>query len=105
MEDTTTTCTWMSMDCALCLLLSHVRLFVTPWPVALQAPLSLGFSQQEYWNGVIFPLPVDLPDPGIEPAFLMSLAIAGKFFSTSATWEALLCAQCMAYEEDTGFGA
>ena len=64
----------------------------------------MGFSQQEYWNGVILPLPVDLPDPGIKPTFIMSLAIAGKFFSTSATWEALLCAQCMAYEEDTGFG-
>ena len=48
-------------------LLSHVRLFVTPWTVAYQAPLSMGFSRQEYWSGVPFPSPVDLPDPGIEP--------------------------------------
>ena len=47
--------------------LSHVRLFVTPWTVAYQAPLSMGFSRQEYWSGVPFPSPKDLPDPGIEP--------------------------------------
>ena len=47
--------------------LSRVRLFVTPWTVAYQAPLSMGFSRQEYWSGVPFPSPVDLPDPGIEP--------------------------------------
>ena len=48
-------------------LLSHVRLFVTPWTVAYQAPLSMGFSRQEYWSGVPFPSLGDLPDPGIEP--------------------------------------
>jgi len=47
--------------------LSHVRLFVTPWTVAHQAPLSMGFSRQEYWSGLPFPSPGDLPDPGIEP--------------------------------------
>ena len=57
----------------------------SPGPVALRAPLPMGFSLQEYWNGVLFPLPVDLPDPGIDPEFLMSLATAGEFFSTSAT--------------------
>ena len=46
--------------------LSRVRLFVTPWTVAHQAPLSMGFSRQEYWNGLPFPSPGDLPDPGIE---------------------------------------
>ena len=45
--------------------LSRVRLFVTPWTVAPQAPLSVGFLRQEYWSGVPFPLPGDLPDPGI----------------------------------------
>ena len=50
------------------LLLSHVRLFATPWTVACQAPLSTGFSRQEYWNGLPFPSPGNLPDPGIEPA-------------------------------------
>ena len=47
--------------------LSHVRLFATPWTVAYQAPLSMGFSRQEYWSGLPFPSPEDLPDPGIEP--------------------------------------
>ena len=47
--------------------LSRVRLFVTPWTVAYQAPPSMGFSRQEYWSGVPFPSPGDLPDPGIEP--------------------------------------
>ena len=47
--------------------LSRVRLFVTPWTVACQAPPSMGFSRQEYWIGVLFPSPRDLPDPGIEP--------------------------------------
>ena len=47
--------------------LSRVRLFVIPWTVAYQAPLSMGFSRQEYWSGVPFPFPGDLPDPRIEP--------------------------------------
>ena len=46
---------------------SHVQLFVTLWTIALQAPLSMGFSRQEYWSGLPCPLPRDLPDPGIEP--------------------------------------
>ena len=48
-------------------LLSHVLLFATPWTVAHQAPLSIEFSRQEYWSGLLFPSPGDLPDPGIEP--------------------------------------
>ena len=47
--------------------LSRVRLFATPWTVAYQAPLSMRFSRQEYWSGLPFPSPGDLPDPGIEP--------------------------------------
>ena len=46
--------------------LSHVRLFVSPWTVAHKAPLSVEFSRQEYWGGVPFPTPGDLPDSGIE---------------------------------------
>ena len=46
--------------------LSHVRLFATPWTVAHQAPTSMEFSRQEYWNGLPFPSPGDLPDPGIK---------------------------------------
>ena len=48
-------------------LLSRVRLFATPWTVAHQAPPSMGFSRQEYWSGLPFPSPGDLPNPGIEP--------------------------------------
>ena len=47
--------------------LSRVRLFVTPWTIAYQAPPSMGFSRQEYWSGLPFPSPGNLPDPGIEP--------------------------------------
>ena len=46
--------------------LSHVQLFATPWTVAPQAPPSMGFSRQEYWSGLPFPSPGDLPDPGIK---------------------------------------
>ena len=47
--------------------LSRVRLFATPWTVAYQASPSMGFSSQEYWSGLPFPSPGDLPNPGIEP--------------------------------------
>ena len=47
--------------------LSPVRLFATPWAVAYKAPLSMEFSRQEYWSGLPYPSPGDLPDPGIEP--------------------------------------
>ena len=54
--------------------------------VAHHTPLSMGFSRQEYWGGLPFPPPRDLPDLGIEPASLMSLALAGGFFITRAPW-------------------
>ena len=68
--------------------LSRVRLFVTPRTVAQQAPLSMGFSRQEHWNGLPCPSPRDLPDLGIEPVSLISLALADEFFTTRAPWEA-----------------
>ena len=52
---------------------------VTPWTVACQVPLSMEFSKQEYWSGLPFPSPGDLPDPGIKPA------LAGGFFTTEPT--------------------
>ena len=73
------------------LLLSHfscVQLFVTLWIVVRQAPLSMGFSRQEYWSGLPCSPPRDLPNLEIEPISLMSPAFAGRFFTTSATWEA-----------------
>ena len=60
-----------------------------PWTVAHQAPLPMGFSWQEYWSGLPFPTPGDLPDPGIEPVSLVSPELTGGFFTTSATWQAL----------------
>ena len=57
--------------------ISRVRLFATPWTVACQAPLSMGFSRQEYWSGLPFPSPGYLPYPGIKP---VSPALAGGFF-------------------------
>ena len=62
-----------------CCLVAHLYLFVTLWTVAHQAPLSMGFCRQEYWSGLSFPSPGDLPDPGIEP---VSPALAGEFFIT-----------------------
>jgi len=67
---------------------SHVRLFVTPWTVAGQAPVSMGFSRQEHWGELPCPPPGGLPDLGTEPASLASPALAGRFFTASATWEA-----------------
>ena len=55
----------------------------TPWTTACQAPLSIGFSRQEYWSGLPFPFPGDLPDPGIEPTPPVSPALAGGFFTTA----------------------
>ena len=66
----------------------RVWLFVTLWTAARQAPLSMGFSRQEYRSGLPFPSPGDLLYPGIKPTSLTSPALAGEFFTTGATWEA-----------------
>ena len=60
-----------------------------PWTVAHQAPLSMEFSRQEYWSGLLHSPPRDLPNPDSEPASLMSPVLAGGFFTTTATWEAM----------------
>ena len=65
--------------------ISDCVFFATSWSVVWQAPLSMGFSRQEYWSGLPFPTPGDLPDPGIKPASLVSPALTGRFFTTSAT--------------------
>ena len=62
---------------------SHVQLFVIPWSVANNTPLSMEFSRQEYWSGVPFPPPGDLPYPGIKPMSLASPVLAGRFFTTA----------------------
>ena len=66
-----------------CLTLCHPM----DW-IACQAPPSMGFSRQEYWSGLSCPPPGDLPNPGIELPSLLSHALAGRFFTTSGTWEA-----------------
>ena len=61
--------------------LNHVRLFATPWAIAHQAPLSLGFSRQENWSGWPCPPPGDLPSPGTGPRSPTSPSLAGRFFT------------------------
>ena len=68
--------------------LQCVWLFATPWTVARQASLSMGFSRQEYWSGLPCPPPGDLLGAGIKPVSPASPSLAGEFFTTSATWEA-----------------
>ena len=61
--------------------LSHVLLFETLWTIDRQSPLSMGFSRQEYWIGLPFPPPGNLPNPGIEPVSPVSPTLAGRFFT------------------------
>ena len=72
-----------------CCHFSRVWLSVVLWTVAHQAPMSMGFSRQGHWSGLPFPSPGHLPNPRIKPVSLMSPALAGGFFTTSATWEVL----------------
>ena len=58
---------------------THVCLFVTPWTIAHQASLSMKFSRQEYWSGLPFPSPGDVPNPGIKAASVVFPALAGKW--------------------------
>ena len=66
--------------------LNGIWLFATPWTVAHRTPLSMGFPRQEYWSGLPFPSPGDLPDPGIEPE---SPTFAGEFFTTESYGKSL----------------
>ena len=76
----------------LCICAKSLQLYLTlcnpKGTVACQAPLSMGFSRQEYWSGLPHLPPGDLPDPGIKPMSLMSPTLAGRFFTANATWEA-----------------
>ena len=78
----TTSVTWEALTQSESESLSRVRLSATPWTVALQSPLSMGFSRQEYWSGFPCPPSGDLPAPGIELACLESPELAGGFFTT-----------------------
>ena len=97
-------CLWYPLDvlvvrvcvcvCVCAHMLSHVRLFETPWTVAHQAPLSIEFSWQEYWSELPFPPPGDLPDPGIKPISLAAPTLAGRFFTTAPPGMPPSCACC-----------
>ena len=75
--------------------LSRVQLFATLWTLACQSPLSMEFSRQEYWSGLPFPPPGDLPDPGTEPMSLVSPALAGGFFTTVSPGKPVCVCVCM----------
>ena len=79
-------CDYMYVLCCF----SHVRLFGTLWTIAHQAPLSIGLHRQEYWTELLFPSSGDLPDLRIEPTSLTSPALAGRFFTTSTTWDPVI---------------
>ena len=78
-------CVYFILSCCMLSRFSHLLLFATLWTVAHQAPVSIGFSRQEYWSELPCPPPGDFPDPGIEPASLTSPVLAGRFFTTSST--------------------
>ena len=72
-------------------LLSHVQLFAMLWTVERQTLLSMGFPGQEYWNGLPFLIPGDLPNPGIEPMSPASPALAGRFFTIAPPGKPQIC--------------
>ena len=105
-EVTTLSCAPISTWWGACELscFSHVPLLATLWTVACQAPLSMGFSKQEYWSGLSCPSPGNLPNPGIEPVSLTSPALAGRFLtsvpprkSSNADWRTL----CKILDQDS----
>jgi len=75
-----------SVACMHTQLLSRVQLFATLWTVVRQAPLSMEFSRQEYWNGLPFPPPGDFLNPGIKPMSTSYPALAGGFFLPSVIY-------------------
>ena len=77
------------MLCVCAQALNRVQLFATPWTAAHQTPLSMGFPRQEYWSGLPFPTPGDLPDPGIELTSLAPPALAGMFSTTGPPGKSL----------------
>ena len=89
MQDNSLGCRGLQFSVNLCL-----RMCVVLWTVTRQAPLSMGFSRQVYWSVLPCSTPGDFPNPGTEPVFLMSPALAGSFFTTSTNWEVLECGKC-----------
>ena len=81
-------CCWSTMCTCVLSRFTCVQLFVTPWTVAPQAPLFMGFSRQDYCSGLPCPPLGDLPNPRIKPTSFIFSALASGFFPTSVTWEA-----------------
>ena len=84
--------------------LKQVQFFVTPWAVARQAPLSMGFSRQEHWSGLPFPSPGNLPHQETEPTSLLSSALAGGCFTIAPPGKPLHLLQCTNGENEAGRG-
>ena len=80
---------WLT-KCDSCMHAQSRLTLATPWTIACQAPLSMGFSRQAYWSGLPFPPPGDLPYPGIDPASLVFPALAGGFFTTAPCGKPIL---------------
>ena len=73
-------------------------------PMDCSLPLSMGFSRQEYWSKLPYPPPGSLPNPGIEPVSLTSPALASRFFTTGATWDANVSLNKLPDRDETSFG-
>ena len=82
---------WKPIVCLIVILLGRVQIFATLWSVAHHAPLSMGFSRQEYWSGLLFSSPVNLPDPGIKITFPTSPALVGRFFTAETPGKPIVC--------------
>ena len=82
--------------------LRHAQVFEILWTMAFQVPLSTGFSRQEYWSGLPYPPPGNLPNPGIKPVSLMSLVLAGGFLTTGSPGKSLFHALNFCSYPDAG---
>ena len=81
----------------LCIACVSAQCSQTPWTLARWAPLSMGFSREKYWSGLLFPSPGDLPDPGTESVSPASPALAEIVFTTSTTWDSLCIKRIFIY--------
>ena len=88
--------------CTCMCVVSRTWLFVAPWTIGLQVPLPMGSPRQEFRSREPFPTPGDLPNPGMEPKSFVSPALTGRFFTTSATWEAQLGSCCRTKSRQRG---
>ena len=90
---------FLLIKCACLLNYFSYVFFAMLWSAACQAPLSVGFSRQEYWSGLLRPPPEDLPDPGIEPASLTCPALAGRFLPLAPPGKPLIKCECESQSE------